>query len=104
MAEVVLNSENFKVEVLESELPVLVDFWADWCGPCRIIAPIIAEIASENEGTIKVGKLNIDNNEALTLEYDVMSIPTLMLFRNGKVQDTLIGVRPKQEILQMLGI
>ena len=93
---------NFEEEVLKSEGKVLVDFYADWCGPCKMMSPIIDEIAKELEGSVKVGKVNVDNNQELAIKYDVMSIPTIMLFENGKVSKTFIGVTDKQEILDVL--
>lgn len=102
MAEVVLTKENFKNEVLESDLPVLVDFWATWCGPCRMLSPIIEEIAEEYEGSVKVGKVNVDDEPELAAQYGIESIPTVMYFRNGEVSDTAIGYRPKSEFEKMI--
>lgn len=102
MAEVVLTKENFKNEVLESDLPVLVDFWATWCGPCRMLSPIIEEIAEEYEGSVKVGKVNVDDEPELAAQYEIESIPTVMYFRNGEVSDTVIGYRPKSEFEKMI--
>ncbi len=93
--EIKLNDKNFKQEVLESELPVLVDFWADWCFPCRMVAPTVEEIAKEYEGKLKVGKLNVDESPKTAGEYSVMSIPTFLIFKNGKPIDSLIGALPK---------
>jgi len=100
--EVVLNESNFEEEVLKSDVPVLVDFWATWCGPCRMIAPIVEEIAKENEGKIKVGKVNVDEAEELAIKYQVMNIPTLMVFKNGKVSNISIGYKSKAEIERLL--
>ena len=102
MAEVVLTKENFKNEVLESDLPVLVDFWATWCGPCRMLSPIIEEIAEEYEGSVKVGKVNVDDEPELAAQYGIESIPTVMYFRNGEVSDTAIGYRPKSEFEKII--
>lgn len=102
MAEVVLTKDNFKNEVLESDIPVLVDFWATWCGPCRMLSPIIEEIAEEYEGSVKVGKVNVDDEPELSAQYGIESIPTVMYFRNGEVSDTAIGYRPKSEFEKMI--
>ena len=102
MAEITLTSANFQAEVLDSPLPVLVDFWATWCGPCRMVAPIVAEIAAEKAGVIKVGKVNVDEEPGLAGRYGISSIPTLMLFKNGQLVDTMVGARPKAQIEQML--
>ena len=104
MAEITLTKDNFKEEVLDSALPVLVDFWASWCGPCRMIAPTVEEIAKEYDGKIKVGKVNVDDEADLASEYDIMYIPTLMVFKGGKVITTSNGVKRKDEILKMLEI
>ena len=102
MAEIVITSENFEQEVLKSNIPVLLDFWATWCGPCQMIAPVVEEIAEEYEGKLKVGKINIDEQMELALEYKVMSIPTLMLFENGEVKKREVGFMTKQVIEEML--
>ena len=102
MAEVVITTNNFEEEVLKSDIPVLLDFWASWCGPCRMVAPIVAEIAAEYEGKIKVGKVNVDEETALAVSYGVDSIPTLLLFKNGEVADRAVGYRPKESIEAML--
>ena len=101
MAVVNITNANFKEEVLESDKKVLVDFWAPWCGPCRMVSPIVEEIAEEN-ATIKVAKINIDEQPQLASQYGVMSIPTLMVFENGDVADKAVGARNKAFILQML--
>lgn len=97
-----ISSENFEKEVLNSEKPVLVDFFADWCGPCKMMAPIVEELATELEGKAKVGKLNVDENSDIAIEYNVMSIPTLIVFKNGKEEKRLVGVRDKEELLRLL--
>lgn len=98
--EYTFTDQNFDQEVLKSDLPVLVDFYAEWCGPCRMMAPVVEEIAQEMEGKIKVGKLNVDENEQLAAKYGVMSIPTLILFKNGEPVKTMLGFRSKEEVLQ----
>ncbi len=102
MAEIILNSDNFEKEVLQSELPVLVDFWATWCGPCRMMAPVVEELAQEYDGKLVVGKVDVDENEDLAAEYGIMSIPALLVFKNGEVTDTALGVTPKEKLLSML--
>jgi thioredoxin 1 len=93
---------NFKSEVIDSDIPVLVDFWAVWCGPCRMIAPIVEELAGEFEGRVKVGKLDVDNNQQSAMTYGVRSIPTLLIFKGGKVANTIIGAVPKAKIVQAI--
>lgn len=96
-----VTTATFRAEVLESDKPVLVDFWAAWCGPCRMLAPVIDELEAEQAG-IKVCKVNIDDNPELAQQYGVMSIPTVILFRNGQVDKQLVGVRPKEDFEQLL--
>ncbi len=93
-----VTDSNFQAEVIESEVPVLVDFWAPWCGPCRMVAPVVEEIAEERGEALKVVKLNIDENQNTAIQFNVMSIPTLMLFRNGEVAKTVIGAYPKRKL------
>ena len=100
--ELKLNSENFEKEVLNSEKPVLVDFYADWCGPCKMMAPVVEELAGELQGKAKVGKINVDENQELAMEYNVMSIPTLVIFKEGKESKRFVGVRDKNELLEEL--
>ncbi len=94
-----LTDANFQAEVLESDTPVLVDFWAEWCGPCRSIAPIVESIALENPGVLKVGKLDIDSNQQTPMTFGVFSIPTLILFKNGKEAERLVGNQPKERLM-----
>ena len=101
MSVVILTKENFVEEVLNSKVPVLVDFWAQWCGPCRMVSPIVDEIAEEHTD-IKVGKVNVDDQGELAMKYQVMSIPTLLVFKGGKLTASSIGAKPKADILAML--
>lgn len=103
MAVITLTEQNFAQEVLQSDKPVLVDFWASWCGPCRMVSPIVDEIAEELDGKVKVGKVNVDEQRELAGEYGIMSIPTLMVVKNGEIVNTAVGVRPKNAILSMIG-
>ena len=93
---------NFKSEVLESDTPVLVDFWAAWCMPCKMIAPIVEEIAGDFNGKVKVGKLNTDENQITAMEYQIMGIPSLLVYKNGQVVDRIVGVVPKEQIKRTL--
>ena len=102
MSEVIITKANFEEEVLKSEIPVLVDFWATWCGPCKMLAPVIAEIAEE--GSVKVGKINVDEEGELAIKFNVMSIPTVMLFKNGQVAKTTVGYMSKDQLKAELGI
>jgi thioredoxin 1 len=102
MSEITITKDNFKKEVLDSPIPVLVDFWASWCGPCRMLAPIIAEIAEENSGKVKVGKVNVDEETLLSAQFGISSIPTLMVFKGGKIISTSVGYRSKVEIESLL--
>ena len=103
MAVLTLTKDNFDKEVLSASQPVLVDFWASWCGPCRMFSPIVDEFAEENEGSVKVGKVNIDEEPDLAARYHVMSIPTAILFRGGEAAATLGGVQPKEKLEELLG-
>ncbi len=97
-----VTDNNFQAEVLESEVPVLVDFWAPWCGPCRMVAPVVEEIAQEHGDALKVVKLNIDENQHTAMEFNVMSIPTLIVFRNGQPAKTVVGAYPKRKLVAEL--
>ena len=101
MSAININKTNFQDEVINSEKPVLLDFWASWCGPCRMVGPIVDEIAVER-GDLKVGKVNVDEQPELAGQFGVMSIPTLVVLKNGKVTNQAVGVRPKAQILAML--
>ena len=100
--ELKFTDENFESEVIKSELPVLVDFYADWCGPCKMMAPVIKEIANEYDGKVKVGKLNVDEAQSTSSKYRVMSIPTLLIVKNGEVVDTIVGAVPKSKVVEKL--
>ena len=101
MSVIHINKSNFQNEVLDSEKPVLLDFWAPWCGPCRMVGPIVDEIADER-GDIRVGKVNVDEQPELAAQFGVMSIPTLVVMKNGKIVNQVTGARPKTQILAML--
>lgn len=102
MSVLKINSENFEEEVLKANMPVIVDFYADWCGPCRMMSPVIDEIAEEKADCIKVGKVNVDESQDLAMKYQVMSIPTIVIIKNGKVEKSFVGVKSKSEILESI--
>ena len=101
--ELVINEQNFETEVLKSDVPVLVDFWAPWCGPCKIMGPIIEEVAKELEGKpAKIGKMNVDDNTETPAKYGIMSIPTIVIFKNGEPVEQLVGVQAKEKLIEKL--
>ena len=102
MAEIKLTSDNFEEVVLQSDKTVLVDFWASWCAPCMMLSPVIAEIAEETEGKVIVSKVNVDEENELSMQYGISSIPTLLVFRNGEIVNAAVGLRAKEHILEML--
>src|SRR3989339_1343844 len=102
MSEHQFTDADFQAEVLQSDKPVLVDFWATWCGPCRMIAPIVEELATEYDGKFKIGKMDVDNNPPTATQFGIRSIPTLLIFKGGKVVDTIIGAVPKGQFVQKL--
>lgn len=102
MSVITITSKNFEEEVSKSNVPVLLDFWANWCGPCKMVSPIVDEVAKEVEGKAKVGKINVDEEQELAQAFNIMSIPTLIVINNGKLVKQAVGVRSKEEILEML--
>ncbi len=102
MSTVTVTKDNFQAEVMESSIPVLIDFWASWCAPCRMLSPVVDEIAQENAGKVKVCKVNVDDEPELASQFRVMSIPMLVVIKNGAIAGTSVGVRPKADILKML--
>ena len=102
MAEIIITRSNFDAEVMKSDIPVMLDFWADWCGPCRMLAPVVANIAEKYEGKVKVGKVNVDEEEELANLFRVSSIPMIAVVKNGEVVNTSVGYRPQEQIEALL--
>jgi thioredoxin 1 len=102
MKPIELTDANFDQEVLKSDLPVLADFWAEWCGPCKMIAPVVDEIAGEYDGKLKIGKVDVDTQQAVAMKYGIRSIPTLLLFKDGKVVEQIIGAAPKKMLVEKI--
>lgn len=102
MKPVTITDANFESEVIKSNIPVLIDFWATWCGPCKAIAPIVEDLAKEYDGKVKIGKVDVDDNQQTAIKYGIRSIPTLLIMKNGKVNDTIVGAVPKSQIVQKL--
>jgi len=102
MKPIIITDENFENEVVRSDVPVVIDFWAAWCAPCRLIAPIIKELAESYDGKVKIGKLDLDGNQQTAIKFGVRSIPTVLFFKNGKLKDSLIGAGPKQIFVEKL--
>jgi thioredoxin 1 len=102
MAALELTEENFENEVLKSDLPILIDFWAIWCGPCKMIAPIVDELAKEYDGKLRIGKVDVDSNQHLAMKYGIRSIPTLLVFKGGKVVEEIKGAAPKRVLVDKL--
>ena len=101
MAEIIVTNENYIDEVINSDIPVLLDFRATWCGPCRMIAPIVEDIAAENVGKIKEGKVNVDEQEELAVMFSISAIPTLVVIKDGEVVNKIVGIKPKEDILKL---
>lgn len=103
MSAIHITKANFETEVLKSTVPVLIDFWAPWCSPCRSVAPIIEELSDEFSGKAKIGKINVDEEQELAQEFKVMSIPTILVFKDGKVANKMVGFRDKKDLIKLLG-
>lgn len=103
MNEIILTAENFEKEVMNTDKPVMIDFWASWCGPCRMLGPVISEIAEEYSDKAKICKVNVDEQQALAAKFNIASIPTVVVMKNGKLVKTSVGVKPKRQLVDMLG-
>ena len=101
-AIITLNESNFDRELTQDDKPMIVDFWAEWCGPCKMIAPLLDEIAREKEGTLKIAKVNVDDNQSLSAKYNIRAIPALLFFKNGQLRDQVVGVASKKDLLSRL--
>jgi thioredoxin 1 len=97
-----LTDQNFQEEIKASQTPILVDFWAEWCAPCRMVAPVLDELAEEYDGKVRIGKLNVDQNRSMAAQYGVMSIPTLILFKNGELVEQMVGAQPKENLVKVI--
>lgn len=104
MNEITITKANFEAEVLNSDIPVIIDFWATWCGPCKMLAPVLSEIAEEYEGKVKVGKVNVDDENELAVKFGIASIPTVLLFKGGQPIVSSVGFKSKQQLVETLGI
>ena len=104
MAEVIITKDNFEQEVLNSDIPVIVDFWATWCGPCKMLAPVLEEFAKEHDGTVKVGKVNVDDEPELAIKFGIVSIPTLIVFEKGEKVNMSVGYCTADEIAKLVGV
>jgi thioredoxin 1 len=104
MSVITITNENFQEEVISSTTPVLIDFWATWCGPCRMVSPIVDELSEEYKDSIKVGKVNVDEQPELAASFNVMSIPTIALIKDGKLASSAVGARPKEDLIKILGL
>ena len=101
-ATIKLDESNFDREVTQTDKPVIVDFWAEWCGPCKMIAPLLDEVAREKAGTVKIGKVNVDENQSLSFKYNIRAIPALLFFKNGQLRDQVTGVTSKKDLLNRI--
>ena len=102
MSEVIVTSKNFEDEVMKSDIPVMIDFWASWCGPCMMLSPVVAEIAEEYKGKVKVCKVNVDEEEELAIAFDVVSIPLVVVMKDGKITNKSVGFVPKERLIELL--